>query len=210
MFKEPPPASPVPQSPEPGIARAMRPSIAGEEPTIRMVEASPSATKTLYPQLPVMEDKRLAPPAPVEARVPGGFPASAFPTTSLAKTPEPPRSPAPPAFVFGSPMPARTAFDFRSPEAPTTFSFSSMAPAAVPGAQRGMRAVVEDEMRKLMAQKGVLDAPPPKPVENLFSREVFESLGGKKDIKKRRFDDIHEKEFSKCVLLSPPARPCRR
>lgn len=58
-----------------------------------------------------------------------------------------------------------------------------------------MRAVMEEEMRKLMAEKGVeIKA---KPVTDLFSRETYESLGGKKEIKKRRFDDIHEKEFSK-------------
>lgn len=194
-FRDPAVASPAPQSPEPGVARAMRPSIAGEEPTIRMLEASSSASASLYPELPSMQDKR------AEGRVPGGFPSSTFSSDSVVKTLEPSWSPAP--FVFGSPMPSRQAFDFKSPGvAAPAFAFSSLAGTAdVPQTQtstsRDMRTVMQEEMRKLMAQKGVLDLPPPAPVENLFSREVLDSLSDKKDVKKRRFDDIHEKEFSK-------------
>lgn len=200
----------APQSPEPGVARAMRPSIAGEEPTIRMLRASPSASESLYPELPSMQVKRLA-PAKAEEQIPGGFPAVSSDSGSAANALEPPRSPAP--FVFGSPMPSRQAFNFRSPHAATpALNFSSLAgssgaPPARPQKPRDMRAVMEEEMRELMAKKGVLDLPPPEPVENLFSREVLDSLGGKKVVKKRRFDDIHEKEFSKCVSSTSNEMP---
>ena len=50
-------------------------------------------------------------------------------------------------------------------------------------------------MGRLMAEKGV--PVKAKPVQDLFSKGTFERLGGKKEAKKRRFDDIHEKEFSK-------------
>ncbi|KAL7414611.1 hypothetical protein BDY24DRAFT_28888 [Mrakia frigida] len=218
------PPSPHIPSPAPGVARALRPSLAGTEPTIRMVQSSSTSSlastargavspprmgnrmlvdspfcittsissSSLYPTLPTKPEEK-------EDSIPGSFPSA---SSSSNNTPK--RLASPPPFVFGNPRHSISNQQFRSP---------TIAAASMTAAGLSMREVMEEEMRKRMEEKGLVTAGGAaglalpswmvalgQPGGTVAASGVVGAVAGSP--MKRRFDDLHEKEFAKMPSIA--------
>jgi hypothetical protein len=213
------PVQEVPPSPVAGVARPLRPSLSGETPTIRLISSGSESSQEMSSppkmtaRIPanIFQSPRISSTSsthpkgalPSRPSIPGTFPSLANTSTSDpgAKPAVTPVIGSSSPFVFGGRQ-SLAATDFVTPTiaaAAAAAATASPAPAPV----RDFKAEMDAELQRRMHEKGLAGVGAGgRIIGDLAPSGPWASpkAAGSGDGRKRRYDEVHEKEFSKWVI----------